>query len=398
MVALRNVNINSHEQHPFHLVDPSPWPILTSISAFSLVLSVANYFNYFEHAWESLLVALACFIYTLSRWFSDIITEATFEGFHTWAVQNNILQGMLLFIVSEVMFFFSFFWTYFHFMFSPSIFLGGTWPPVVPKQTFEHGIFLIRDYYSIPAYPTLLPDFISWEPEYKYRFIVLLAHHHKINWIFSHSSLQFLSKWFYDLIPLWDPIFLNGGPSLDFIPPVWYSIPLLNTMLLLTSGATLTWAHKCIVVRKATGAKHTLATTIILGLIFTALQGYEYANATFSINDSAYGSIFYMTTGFHGIHVLIGTAFLIVCLRRLQLGHFARGHHVGFTCAAWYWHFVDVVWIFLFFVVYVFVDDDVIDFIKWLHIELGRDLAPMLDRIKQLINFVFYHIIQFLSR
>lgn len=353
MLKLRNANVNTHEQHPFHLVDPSPWPLLTSISAFSLVLSVANYFNYFAHAWESLLVALCCFMYTLARWFSDVVTEATFEGFHTWAVQNNILQGMLLFIVSEVMFFFSFFWTYFHFMFSPSIFLGGTWPPVVPKFIYDEYVLMPKDsIYIKNTFKRHELDIDWWYHIQKMCYEIKAACYRKNN---KEFDIEFYIGRDYDIDVL-------NHSTLDFITPVWYSIPLLNTMLLLTSGATLTLAHKCIVLRKSVGAKHSLTTTIILGLIFTALQGYEYANATFSINDSAYGSIFYMTTGFHGIHVLIGTAFLIVCLIRLYLGHFAQGHHVGFTCAAWYWHFVDVVWIFLFFVVYVSADTNFIDY------------------------------------
>ena len=132
-----------------------------------------------------------------------------------------------------------------------------------------------------------------------------------------------------------------------------FSLPLLNTLILLCSGTTLTWAHHCLIHGDRDGAKKGLWLTILLGVLFSTIQAYEYAHAPFGFGGNTYSSAFYMATGFHGFHVLVGTIFLIVCLRRMYLGHFTPRHHFGFEAAAWYWHFVDVVWLFLFVVVYV---------------------------------------------
>jgi cytochrome c oxidase subunit 3 len=132
-----------------------------------------------------------------------------------------------------------------------------------------------------------------------------------------------------------------------------FALPLLNTMILLCSGTTVTWAHHCLINNDRDGLKKGLWLTVLLGVLFTAIQIYEYAHAPFAFGQNTYGSGFYMATGFHGFHVLVGTIFLIVCLRRAYLGHFTPRQHFGFEAAAWYWHFVDVVWLFLFVVVYV---------------------------------------------
>ena len=129
-------------------------------------------------------------------------------------------------------------------------------------------------------------------------------------------------------------------------------MPLLNTLILLTSGATVTVCHNALIVGEKVIATQSLIVTIVLATVFTGFQAYEYCHATFTISDSVYGSTFFMATGFHGFHVFIGTCFLSVCLYRLYLNHFTRQHHFGFEAAAWYWHFVDVVWLFLFVVVY----------------------------------------------
>jgi heme/copper-type cytochrome/quinol oxidase subunit 3 len=269
MKELKNLKVNSHEQHPFHLVDPSPWPLFTSFAILSFVVNIAAYFNYKEDGWSILLISFVLLCLTLSRWLSDIVTEATLEGNHTFKVQDNILLGMKLFIASEIMFFFSFFWAFFHFTLSPSIFIGGIWPPA------------------------------------------------------------------------------------EILTMQWDALPLLNTGILVYSGVILTWCHKLLLRGKKTGVLHTLTTVILLGCLFTGIQGYEWCNATYSIDDGVFGSIFYMLTGFHGIHVIIGIIFLFICRVRVVKGHFARRHHVGFTCAIWYWHFVDIVWIVVFFAVYM---------------------------------------------
>nr|BAJ08236.1 cytochrome C oxidase asubunit 3 [Acanthosaura armata] len=202
------------------------------------------------------------------QWWRDIIREATLQGHHTKKVQKGLRYGMTLFITSEALFFFGFFWAFFFLSYNPSHTLGLQWPP-------------------------------------------------------------------------------KGITTMD---P--FDIPLLNTMVLLTSGLTMTWAHHSIMEGHRKSAIYALTMTILLGLYFTALQAMEYHEASFSISDGAFGSTFFVATGFHGLHVMIGTTFITVCLMRQILHHFTTLHHFGFEAAAWYWHFVDLVWIFLFISIY----------------------------------------------
>lgn len=274
-VILKNKNLVKYERHPFHLVDPSPWPIMTgnAILAFALgfVMAFCTEAHWHVHFLGFLSNTLVlCFI--LSRWFTDIVIEGTFEGQHTSKVQENILFGMKLFIASEVMFFFSFFWAFFHFSMNPAVFVGATWPP------------------------------------------------------FSEENIFYLD---------------------------YASVPLANTAILIGSGVKITLAQRSLMLGKRSDTLYNMFITILLGLLFTALQGWEYSVLPFSISTTVYGSIFYMITGFHGLHVIIGTIFLIVCFFRMLLYHFLTKYHVGFVCAIWYWHFVDIVWIALFFIVYV---------------------------------------------
>jgi len=240
--------------------------------AFSLLgatFGFALYFHGFNGGLELLEATLYQVLLIAFLWWRDVIREATLEGQHTAKVLRGLRYGMILFIVSEVMFFFAFFWAFFYFSLNPSIALGGVWPP----------------------------------------------------------------KFFVILNPL--------------------EIPLLNTAILLTSGAAITWAHHALVWGSKFQTFYALSITILLAFFFTGLQAFEYINAPFSISDSVYGSIFYLTTGFHGFHVFVGTCFLIVCLVRLLLNHFSREQHFGFEAAAWYWHFVDVVWLFLYMSIYL---------------------------------------------
>lgn len=262
------VKFKNRELHSFHLVDPSPWPIISAMSALMLTFGGVLYMHGYSGGLFLLQLGLTMILFMMYCWWRDIIREATIEGQHTKSVQSGLKMGMLLFIASEVMFFFAFFWAFFHSSFNPSPVIGGVWPP---------------------AYITTL-----------------------------------------------DP----------------WKIPLLNTVLLLSSGASVTWAHHSIVYGSKFQAIVALIVTITLAVIFTGLQGYEYVSAPFSISDSVYGASFYMATGFHGFHVIIGTIFLTVCLFRLYLNHFTKEHHFGFEAAAWYWHFVDVVWLFLFITIY----------------------------------------------
>jgi len=260
--------IRNNQIHGFHLVDPSPWPLIAAFSALMLTFGGVLYMHGYDGGSFLYKYGFVMILYIMFVWWRDVIREGTYEGQHTSIVQIGLRMGMLLFIVSEIMFFFAFFCAFFHSSFNPSIFIGGVWPPM---------------------------------------FLTIL-----------------------------DP----------------WKVPLLNTILLLTSGATVTLAHHAIVWGSKDYAILGLVLTVIIAIIFTALQGLEYVTAPFTISDSVYGSTFYMATGFHGFHVIVGTIFLFVCLIRLYLNHFTRQHHFGFEAAAWYWHFVDVVWLFLFLTIY----------------------------------------------
>ncbi len=256
------------QKHPFHLVDPSPWPIFAALGALTTTTGGVMTMHSYEGGSTMFYIGFCMILYVMFVWWRDIVTEATFQGHHTHAVQVSHRWGMILFIVSEVMFFFAFFWAFFNASMAPGIQIGGVWPPV---------------------------------------------------------GIEVLSAW---------------------------DVPFLNTILLLSSGAAVTWAHHAILAGWRSQAIWSLVVTIILAAIFTAFQGLEYMEAPFSISDGAYGSTFFMATGFHGFHVLIGTIFLTICLVRLIKNHFTRSHHFGFEAAAWYWHFVDVVWLFLFVSIY----------------------------------------------
>jgi len=260
--------IRNNQRHGFHLVDPSPWPLIAAFSALMLTFGGVLYMHGYVGGvflWRYGFFMCLLIMYV---WWRDIIREGTIEGQHTRIVQDGLRMGMILFIVSEVMFFFAFFWAFFHSSFNPSTAIGGVWPP---------------------AFMTIL-----------------------------------------------DP----------------WKVPLLNTVILLSSGATVTWAHHAIVWGSKSNASIALVYTLILAIVFTALQVFEYVTSPFSISDSVFGSTFFLATGFHGLHVFIGTCFIGVCLARLYLNHFTREHHFGFEAAAWYWHFVDVVWLFLFLTIY----------------------------------------------
>nr|YP_010580371.1 cytochrome c oxidase subunit III [Lema decempunctata]UZS91162.1 cytochrome c oxidase subunit III [Lema decempunctata] len=256
----------THHNHPFHLVDYSPWPILSSFNVMTMMMGMIKWFHL--HNMNLLMLSSCTMILIMYLWWRDIAREGTFLGLHTLKVSKGLRIGMVLFITSEIFFFISFFWSFFHSSLSPSAELGLMWPPL-NIETFN---------------------------------------------------------------PL--------------------EIPLLNTIILLSSGITVTWAHHSLMENKFKMTYQSLFLTIMLGIYFSMLQAYEYLEAPFSIADSVYGTSFFMTTGFHGIHVIIGTSFLLVCLIRHSFNHFSMTHHFGFEAAAWYWHFVDVVWLFLYISIY----------------------------------------------
>nr|QIT06596.1 cytochrome c oxidase subunit 3 [Sminthurinus signatus] len=254
------------KNHPFHLVDQSPWPLLGSISAMMLTSGMAIWFNI--NNMNMFYLGLLALILTAIQWWRDVIRESALQGIHTNKVLKSMKWGMILFITSEVFFFLSFFWGFFHSSLSPSMEIGMTWPPL------------------------------------------------GIN---TFNAMQ---------------------------------IPLLNTIILLSSGFTVTWAHHALMENNQKVVNSSLFITVVMGIYFSSLQAMEYNEASFSIADSVYGASFFMATGFHGIHVLIGTMFLTICLGRNMKNHFSKNHHFGFEAAAWYWHFVDIVWLFLYMNLY----------------------------------------------
>jgi cytochrome c oxidase subunit 3 len=188
--------------------------------------------------------------------------------------------------------------------------------------------------------------------------------------LFIASEVMFFVAWFWgyfntalfpedlhqiarhDLIGgVWPPVPSPDGAFRSTFDP-WH-LPLLNTLILLTSGTTVTWAHHALLENNRKGLINGLWLTILLGATFTCVQAYEYGHAAFTYSGHIYGAAFFMATGFHGAHVIIGTIFLTVCLVRAYAGHFKPEQHIGFEFAAWYWHFVDVVWLFLFACIYV---------------------------------------------
>nr|YP_010620239.1 cytochrome c oxidase subunit 3 [Deltalsia parasitica]WAX04275.1 cytochrome c oxidase subunit 3 [Deltalsia parasitica] len=258
----------TYQKHPFHLVDPSPWPFFAALAAFSCTINAILYFHFFIYGKFFLFFSFIFLFLIMFVWWRDVSREANFEGHHTGLVQQGLRYGILFFIISEILFFSAFFWAFFHNSISPSIELGAIWPP--------KGIYVLN----------------PWE------------------------------------------------------------IPFLNTLILLLSGCTITWCHHALVSNLKSQVITSLFLTIVLAIIFTLLQGFEYQMADFRLSDGIYGSTFYLATGFHGFHVLIGTISLIICLLRFFKFQFTQQHHFGFESSAWYWHFVDVVWLFLFVSIY----------------------------------------------
>nr|AGW06703.1 cytochrome c oxidase subunit 3 [Ixodes ricinus]AGW06716.1 cytochrome c oxidase subunit 3 [Ixodes ricinus]AGW06729.1 cytochrome c oxidase subunit 3 [Ixodes ricinus]AGW06742.1 cytochrome c oxidase subunit 3 [Ixodes ricinus]AGW06755.1 cytochrome c oxidase subunit 3 [Ixodes ricinus] len=252
--------------HPFHMVEKSPWPFSSCISSIMITMSSIMMFHFsFSHM---ISLALIILLLTLFQWWRDVSREASLQGLHSSYVLWGLKFGMILFIISEIFFFISFFWAFFHSSLSPNIEIGVMWPPlnIFPFNPFE--------------------------------------------------------------------------------------IPLLNTTILISSGISISWSHHSIINNNFKQAFYALLITIMLGILFSILQMWEYKQAQFSMSDSIFGSTFFMTTGFHGIHVIIGTTFLIVSFFRMNKNLMSSNHHFGFEAAAWYWHFVDVVWLFLFTFMY----------------------------------------------
>nr|AIA58096.1 cytochrome c oxidase subunit III [Ceraphron sp. MM-2014] len=253
------------QNHTFHMVTVSPWPILMSLNLMNMFLNTSQMFQFLTFNWLNIFTFYNLII-VMFMWWKDVNNESFMIGDHPMIIQNLMKSGMILFISSEVLFFVSFFWSFLHYSLSPNIELGSIWPPL----------------------------------------------------------------------------------NINMINP--YNVPLLNTLILLTSGISITWAHHNLTNNKS--LMMMMFITIFLGLYFSHWQLIEYYHSSFSINDSTFGSIFYMATGFHGLHVLIGSIFNIIVTIRLLFTHLSMTHHISFELSAWYWHFVDVIWLFLFILMY----------------------------------------------
>ncbi len=264
----------AHEKnHDYHILPPSIWPFLGAVGGFVMLVGAVFWMQ--DMGPWLFLMGLAAVLYVSYAWWADIVVESH-TGDHTPVVVLGLRYGFILFIISEVMFFAAWFWSF-----------------------FKHALY--------PMHPEGLSPAIDG---------------------------------------VWPPL---GVETFD----PWH-LPLINTLVLLLSGCAATWAHHAIVHENNRKDLQTgLLIAVVLGVIFTFLQAYEYTHAGFGFAGNIYGANFFMATGFHGAHVIIGTIFLFVCYLRARAGHFTPERHVGLEAAAWYWHFVDVVWLFLFASIYV---------------------------------------------
>ena len=299
------------KHHDYHLVNPSPWPLVGSIAAFIMAVGAIVWMKTHGAANTKLLglhgswvfwAGFALVVLTMFMWWRDVIHEAH-AGDHTPVVRLHLRYGMIMFIASEIMFFVAWFWAYF----DASLFPAAVEALQITGAdgSISQGKDLIGMVYRNKLFGGV------WPPK-----------------------------------PTADKVTFKQ----TFDP---WGLPLVNTLILLLSGTTVTWAHHALLENNRKGLIAGLSITVLLGMLFTACQVYEYGHAGFTFANHMYGSTFFMATGFHGAHVLIGTIFLAVCLFRAMKGHFSPKQHFGFEAAAWYWHFVDVVWLFLFICIYV---------------------------------------------
>lgn len=260
-----NINLLFSKYIPWHSVTPSPWPFSIRLCSFGFFCSSLLLFNYYNYL--NIVICLLCFSVSIALWFQDVDSERL-EGSHSYYVKEGLKIAIILFIISEVLFFRAWFWAFFHNSWSPNNFVGSIWPP-----------------FNI----------------------------HRID---------------------------------------SYSIPILNTLLLLRSGICVTWVHNCFFNIKR--ILIPILSTLTLGILFTINQILEYAESSFTIADSFYGRSFFVTTGFHGIHVLLGSIFLLaVLLKTLNSNSSSLTHNLIIDFSIWYWHFVDVIWLFLIRFIYL---------------------------------------------
>ncbi|MEO0915790.1 MAG: cytochrome c oxidase subunit 3 [Pseudomonadota bacterium] len=262
----------AHEKnHDYHILEPSILPFLGAVAGFVMLFGAVLWMQ--GMTWIMFAMGFVGVCYVMFAWWAEVVKESLI-GDHTPVVRIGLRYGFIMFIMSEVMFFAAWFWSFFkHALY-----------PMGPESPAVDGV---------------------WPP----------------------AGIETFDPW---------------------------HLPLINTLILLCSGAAATWAHHAIAHednRKDMASGLLIA--VLLGILFTAFQAYEYSHAAFGFAGNIYGANFFMATGFHGLHVIIGTIFLFVCYLRVRVGHFTPEKHVGFEAAAWYWHFVDVVWLFLFAAIYI---------------------------------------------
>ncbi|AHC39652.1 cytochrome c oxidase subunit 3 [Ehrlichia muris] len=265
--------------HDYHLVSPSPWPLLFSFTILITALGAVGTIHGLHIGKLTLILGISSVSIVLYKWWKDIVTEAIKDNCHTEIVKKGLRLAMAALILSETMFFFGFFCSFFK-----------AW--LFPVHIFDN---------LVPTKP------VAWPPD----------------------GITRLDPW---------------------------SIPLLNTVILLLSGCTLTWSHHSLINNDNNNTVRMLGVTIVLGIIFSMFQAIEYLHTGFSFRETGekaiYSSNFYMITGFHGLHVIVGTIFLAICWFRVKKNQLSPENHIGFECAAWYWHFVDVIWLLLFVFLY----------------------------------------------
>ena len=254
-------------RHPFHIVTLRPWPMVVGGFTLGMAGGLASWLH--GHRIDLMSISTLGVTLTAKIWWRDMVIEGTYQGFHTKKVARSFYWGIGLLIISEVLFFFRFFWAFLHRALAPTPEVACQWPPLGIR----------------PVNP------ITW--------------------------------------------------------------PLFNSIILLRRGALANLSYLYLIIGRLQKATDAINGAITAGIIFSGVQAYEYYNAPFTIADSVFGSAFFVLTGFHGLHVLVGTIILQVQKKRLQYLHFSPKHHTGILTAIWYWHFVDVVWLILFALIYI---------------------------------------------
>nr|YP_006665901.1 cytochrome c oxidase subunit III [Mengenilla moldrzyki]AFC35464.1 cytochrome c oxidase subunit III [Mengenilla moldrzyki] len=263
---MKLINMMMKQYQPFYILSYSPWPIIISMNLIGMFINFINWLN-LKNPFLLMFSSMILFLISI-LWWRDIIRESSFMGNHTFKIYIMLKWSMILFIISEVFFFISFFWNFFN--------------------------------------NSIIPNY------------------------------EFMNFW----------------PPKSILPFNFLEIPLLNTIILLTSGIFITWSHYALINKNHFNMIISLTMTVILGMYFTMLQIFEYFQAKFNFFDSIYGSSFFIATGFHGVHVIIGSLFLLSTLIRQSFFFMSSSHHFNFEAASWYWHFVDVIWLFLYLSIY----------------------------------------------